>query len=464
MRGNARPESRPAGVEPTPGRRILFDMLRARPIVATALLSVGAHVALAVLLFRLPSVTARAATTSAPYLVEVEPMGHPEGTPGAAQRGQSPRDHDRAEAGGHRSAQNIDARDRGQGGDATGAEQGILLMQRDEGIVLFDSPLNNLVAMQSQRIRTARDRATLERRRATPNPHDAVFLASGDGTHRERRPVSAEDPTQGARRAPVASVNGALPSVARTGAASREHGAAEGGERPRVPAQASASATESGSQASPGTGILGGSGTRHSVRADVAHARPSIDEGPAATQSDRLSPRVRDDQSAELLAGDLMQSWVESTDRTAPRVGSGRGGTGGGGSPGVGGGQREGGRATTHGPGDGRYAALDTSDSRYRHWFTQNRRRVHDALRFPRERALAMDQGVSIYDVRVRRDGTLARAPRLVRTSGYDDLDRAALAAIRAATPFSPLPDDLAPDLDMLPLRLPIEFSNPMVR
>src|SRR5690606_19929851 len=110
------------------------------------------------------------------------------------------------------------------------------------------------------------------------------------------------------------------------------------------------------------------------------------------------------------------------------------------------------------------FAALDTSDARYRRWFLDNRRRVYDALEFPRRRALAMDQGTSIYSVVVQRDGRLAGAPRLVRSSGYEDLDRAALAAIQAATPFSPLPDDIAPELARVPLRLPIQFENPMFR
>src|SRR5690606_20917864 len=219
-----------------------------------------------------------------------------------------------------------------------------------------------------------------------------------------------------------------------------------------------------GAEPSPGVGILGGEGTRRSEAAHVAHARPPVDRGPAATQSDAIDPRIRDEDDAELLARSMMQGWVESTTRSGPRAGEGSGGVGGGGTAGSGGGTREGGRAASYGPGDGRFDALDTSDARYRRWFLASRRRVHDALRFPRERALAMDQGVSIYSVVVRRDGTLASPPHLVRSSGFDDMDRAALAAIREATPFAPLPDDLAPERDELRIRLPIEFSNPMVR
>jgi TonB family protein len=159
-----------------------------------------------------------------------------------------------------------------------------------------------------------------------------------------------------------------------------------------------------------------------------------------------------------------MHSWVEATARTGAVPGPGRGGVAGGGTPGTGGGTREGGRATTYGPGDGRYGALDTRDARYRRWFLTQRRRVEDAVRFPRERALRMDQGTSIYSVVVRRDGTLASTPRLVRSSGFDDMDRAALGAIEAVTPFAPLPDDLAPGLSEVRVRLPVEFSNPMVR
>ncbi len=440
---------------------------RQRSLVTGALLSLAIHAAVALLLVRLPSAAVASLNSRPERGYDVELETHGPGTVGATARGHRPTDAERAVAGGVRSAQNIDAPSRGEGGDAHGAREGILLMHRDDGILFFDSPLNNVAAAQSQRIRTARDRATLERRRATPNPNDDPFLASGSGRFAERRPIDARDPTEGARRVPTASAEGAQPSVAEPGLAVRE---AEGGvigdrAQPAPLRRASAASDDaSGSVASPGAGILRAHGTRRSEAAPVAHGRPPVDRGPAATQAESVDSRVRDRTDAELLAASMMQRWVESTTRTGPAEGVGRGGVGGGGAPGSGSGRGEGGRASAHGPGDGRHSALDTSDGRYRRWFLDQRRRVHDALRFPHERALAMDQGVSIYTVVVRRDGTLVSAPQLTRSSGFHDMDRAALSAIAAATPFSPLPTDLAPELEQIRIRLPIEFSNPMVR
>lgn len=439
-------------------------MKRARPFLLGALTSIAVHLSVAVLLTKLPHADPRDhESAQLPYDVEMSPVEAPNGTEGADERGATAHSAARAEAGGDRSVQNIDGDDPGQRGDATGALVGIRLLQRDDRVLLFDSPLNNLAAGQSQRIRTARDRATLERRRATPNPGDDVFLASGDGAHRERRPLRTHDPAPGARSAPTASVTGAMPSIAQRGPAEIGHRA---GVRPEETGrEAAPSADRPGTaEASPGTGILAGRGTARSEGAHVAFGRPSIDRGPAATNADERDGRVRDDQDAELLAAAMMHSWVESTARTSRHQGAGRGGIGEGGAPGVGGGAREGGRASAYGPGNGRFAALDTSDERYRMWFLQSSRRVQNALSFPQERALEMDQGTSIYMVEVNRNGTLVGRPHLVRTSGFDDMDRAALDAIRQATPFSPIPSDLAPHLAHIPIRLPIQFANPMVR
>ena len=81
----------------------------------------------------------------------------------------------------------MDGEDRGQGGDATGAVAFTLLVDRAHPVNLQDSPLNSADAAQAQRIRTARDRAAWENmRRATPNPADEYFLASGDGLFAEK--------------------------------------------------------------------------------------------------------------------------------------------------------------------------------------------------------------------------------------------------------------------------------------
>ncbi len=441
--------------------------MRGRPIALGAALSVGAHAVLVLVLYRLPAPSeAQALAARPPYELPLEAVGDANGTVGAHARGTRPTSGDPSVPGGVRSAQNLDAADRGQGGDGVGPERGILMLDVAHDVLLFDSPLNNLAAAQTQRIRTSRSRATLEHRRATPNPNDDPFLASGDGDHRERRPVRATDAAEGARVAPVASVLGGAPSEPRPGSvAAATAGAAglEGGE-PTPGGAAAASGTTAGAEPSPGQGILGGRGSRRSEAARVAHGRPSVDRGPAATQAEAQDARIRDDSDAESLARAMMQSWVESTAHTGPRRGVGTGGVGGGGEAGVGGGREEGGRAATYGPGDGRYAALDTRDARYRRWFLESRRRIQRALTFPEARALAMDQGTAVFSIVVRRDGSLAGAPSLVRSSGFDDMDAAAIRAIRAATPFAPLPDDLAPELARLTLRLPVDFSNPMVR
>jgi TonB family protein len=188
-----------------------------------------------------------------------------------------------------------------------------------------------------------------------------------------------------------------------------------------------------------------------------------VDHGPAATPAQEQG-RVRDDTNAELLAANMVQSWVESTRRRGPRTGPGRGGSRGKGRPGSGQDRGTGGHASAHRPGDGDYPALDTSDSRYRKWYLDQRESIERALEFPKERALAMDQGTSVYRLIVRQNGTLQRKPELLRSSGFEDFDDAARAAIRNVAPFDPWPRALAPGHEAIRVTLGVEFANPMVR
>jgi TonB family protein len=368
--------------------------------------------------------------------------------------------------GGARSPQNVDAEHAGGGGDATGSQDFILLVSRPDTITLQDTVMNAVGTSQFQRIDTSHERATRDRRRATPNPADTAFLASGQGVHRERRPVAASDARPGALVAPVASVEGseaaeragarvASDAIGDRGAVATGRGDPQGDPNPRA---------EGGPYASPGVGILHGSGERASQAANVAHGRPVVDEGPAATDAELVDPAIRDRANAEQLASRLVQSLVDSSQRTARERGQGAGGIGGPGAPGSGTASAEGGRAAAYGPGSGEYSALDTSDSRYLRWYRSVRRSVYDHLTFPRERMLAMDQGWSVHRVRVHRNGRIAGPVQLQHSSGFADLDEAARRAIEEAAPFPPLPEGLSPNADVHTVRLTIEHSNPMVR
>ena len=435
------------------------------------LISLTVHLSLALVALRLPASPFREPRSIEIALTVTSPDTN---TPSTDTQGARANAAAPLTPGGGLSAQNIDALERGAGGDGLGA-RAILLFPRADELTQQDSILNAVGVAQMQRIRTANDQATREDRRATPNPGDVPFLASGDGAHPERRPVAARDPLDGARTAPQASLAGQdvvrAPSAGGTtiadahGSLAIPVGAGGAGANGRTPAEATGAATSAGMRdASPGRGIAGGAGERESAAARVANGRPPLDQGPAATSSDWRDLRVRDNHDAELLAARLVQSLADTSEHGGRNVGAGSGGVGGGGPAGSGGGTAEGGRARAFGPGGGAYDSLDTSSSRYERWFLDQVRRVDRALVFPRPRQLAMDQGTSVYRIVVRPDGSLAAPPHLMRSSGFRDLDDAALLAIQRAMPFGRVPDALLGERDSLRVTLPVHFVNPLVQ
>lgn len=353
--------------------------------------------------------------------------------------------------GGADSPQNIDADDPGRGGDGVGASAVLLLLPREAALTLTDSTLNATGVGQTQRIDTARVRASWEDRRATPTPDDDPFLASGHGPHRERRTLARVDAAEGAERAPEASTAG--------GASPERSGEVETRPRAGVAARTEVGATSD----SPGVGIVGGTGTRASEAAQVAYGRPDVDLARAATTTETRD-RPSDSRRSELLATAPSRSLVEATERSAPSVGAGVGGVAAPGPTGSGGGVREGGHALARGTGPGPFAALDTSDARYVTWLGALRRRVSEVLEFPRARQLAMDQGTSVFRLTVRRDGSVEGTPRLIRSSGFSDLDAAARVALDQSLPLDPVPSGLFAGRSRLEVTVPIEFWNPMAR
>jgi TonB family protein len=348
------------------------------------------------------------------------------------------------------SALDTDARE-GAGGSGATAERAQLLFSFISPIALQDTELNNLARSQTQRIETAPTRATQEERRATPSAEDAVFLASGQRGHAERRTPARQDPRPGA----VAQASDPVRATAAARAA---------GDTPSpVPSTQARPILPHAAREGTARGILQGHGQRSSTAARVAYARPNVDRGPAATPSEALDVKVRDNHDAELLAAALQRSIVDASTQRAKLRAPGEGGVVSGSGLGLTG-SNSGSRAVAYSPGPGSASALDTQDARYVRWFVEQKERVQQELTFPKPRALAKDQGISIYRIVVRRDGRLAQSPHLVRSSGFADFDKAAVVAIQRAIPFSPLPERLLPDALDVTLLIPVAFSNPMVQ
>jgi TonB family protein len=421
--------------------------------VASALLHWGGVVALRDV--TRPFGRAHESTPPAPYTAQFEPV-----EPGSAAAGDERRRSVLPEVVPGQ-APSIGALDRweaeGRGGERASDEPAALLFPFVSPLTLQDTELNNLAVNQTQRIDTASDRATLEERRATPNAADEVLLASGAVGHSERREPARLDAVEGAAQASDPST----PAEERLGR-QLETGAIGPDTRTAQAAQEAARAREAASYA-PARGIQGGAGSKETRAARVAFARPNVDRGPAATPSEQLDPRVRDDLDAELLAAKLQRSLVDTSVQRAEQRGLGAGGAVSARQASGLQGQGAGAQARSYAPGTGDAGALDTRDARYLRWFTQQRERVMRELVFPRARAVAKDQGTSLYRVVLDRAGALAAKPKLLRSSGFSDFDAAAAVAIERALPFAPLPAELAPDLAQIALLIPVAFSNPMV-
>ncbi|MEZ4256071.1 MAG: TonB family protein [Polyangiales bacterium] len=214
----------------------------------------------------------------------------------------------------------------------------------------------------------------------------------------------------------------------------------------------------------PSAGALEATGRRRTPRA-VATGNPDLVRGVPSTDGTWRHPRPRDNADAEALSASETPDALTVTERRGLNPGDGVGGTGSRTAPpGEGGGEGRGGSALARSPGPGEFPALDTSDARYVRWLGAQKRRIGRHLVFPRARRLALDQGTTVLEVRVRRDGTPARHPTLVRSSGFADFDDAARRAVERALPFTPLPPELAPEFQVLRVILPIQFENPVFR
>ena len=345
----------------------------------------------------------------------------------------------------------LDDAKHGRGGVPTTIEQPTNLSDRDERVHLTPDLRNRLDVDQQQRIKSSTDRATREDRRASKEPMELSFLASGDGKRAERRPPTDSDPSRGARMSAPASVRGAA-----LGDAEPSEGDLERRDEP-------GSDHEGSSKSASGLGVHDGRvGLTHRAGAHVMHARPDVVLAAVSVPATRRG-RPRDDIESDQEVAATLRSIVHASTAAGVR-GDGSGGVSGGGEPGAGGTAGTGSTGRPLGPGDAAWWDLDSSDARLFSYFRSIHRKLDPlwAHAFPVTAALELKQGVVIFAVTIAADGEARVDWPPLRPSGVEEFDRNCYDAIRRASPFGPIPPALG--LSELHVRMPFDARNPIVR
>ena len=339
----------------------------------------------------------------------------------------------------------------GRGGAQTTTERPTNLSDRDERIHLTPDLLNRLDIDQQQRIRSARERATWEDRRASREPMELSFLASGKGDRAERRTPSDADPSRGARASDSPSVQGSARGMAERTEGELESPTDLGSER------------EGSVASAPGLGVHDArEGTAHRTSAHVMRARPDVVLAAVSVPATR-NGRPRDDIESDQAVATTLRSLVHAS-TAAGTIGQASGGVGGGGDPGAGGTSGSGSTGRPIGPGDSEWWDLNTSDPRLLPYF----RRIHQKLdplwahAFPLRAALDLRQGTVIFAVTIDANGEAHVEWPPSRPSGIPEFDRNCYDAIRKASPFDPIPAALG--TNELHVRMPFDAQNPIVK
>jgi TonB family protein len=100
-----------------------------------------------------------------------------------------------------------------------------------------------------------------------------------------------------------------------------------------------------------------------------------------------------------------------------------------------------------------------TRERVYNHYRQEIQSRIKDAMVFPKQLALRLEQGEAVVRFSVRPDGTLGDGPHLVKSSGFDEFDTEAVKVVLRAAPFPRRPETTG-----LSFLIPVTFENPLVR
>jgi TonB family protein len=391
-----------------------------------------------------PASTVEVAVTPAAG-VELPTMSR-EGLRGASDPTAEPEPQPAWAFGGERTAR-PEIADPGRGGSDETREAALNLADSNDGLTLERDPMNRLDRSQVQRLWTGELRESVDDRRATPNPTELSFLASGRGALALRRPPADTNPSRGIRNGANAENAGSVlggPQVD----PGNGHDADPGGNR----------AGSDRDQAALGVAV-GGKGRDYRRSAAVMLARPMVPRSRAAVPAP-VKGRANDNADSTQDVASAVASLIHAS-TAGGRSGAGPGGSAGGGPIASGGLRGTGSRSGPAGTGPGAFMDVG-ADSGVVGYFRGIEHKVEPYWReaFPDWAIAEGRSGIAVVALVIRRDGTLASAA-LARSSGVPEFDQNVLHAVLRAAPFGPLPRKLLPGPQ--PLRIAFDATNPAV-
>ena len=97
---------------------------------------------------------------------------------------------------------------------------------------------------------------------------------------------------------------------------------------------------------------------------------------------------------------------------------------------------------------------LNTTEYKYISYFTKLKERIYQVWQYPRESRMKREQGNLRIVFTLRKDGYLEDV-RILRSSGFESLDREVIRTIRVASPYNPFPKSWEEDT----IRIPATFD-----
>lgn len=337
---------------------------------------------------------------------------------------------------------------RGGAGAAQPAEN---LADRHDDRTLVTAIPSRFDRSQVQRIDSGKVRASWEDWRASREPMELTFLASGrTGSRKERREYAVHDPSSGARRAGQAAHEGGA-----LGAPPMPPGVTES---PRSVGGTAPGAAEP----TIGVGVRdGAAGKDARMRAPVPLARPWVAaEVPSVPAEQDGKPKDRVDSEQEVAPA--QQSIVRAS-TAGGEVGEGSGGqTSPAAVPGSGGQTGTGSDARPNGDGRGPDADQIARDRRRNDYLRRVISRIQPLWKnaFPKWAIAEGRGGTVIISFVIQRDGSITGV-RVSRSSTIAEFDENCRRALVRAAPFDPLPAELGPQLAW---SMPFTAQNPAVR